>query len=203
MDGIMIGTKAAETKSDISAERKVTIDRQFRTSGLNGELAPSRIMAVNRVDCLPEDKHAQAYDRGAQALRLFVAKALCEAVPTPKNKALTIEGRTGYLAGLIEPIEVKSKAVTVDEPSKRYIKVERCSLRITDTAVAQPPSALFNCLQEWRRIVSDVVLRQVTRIASGRKVVGQVIGQVSLQAVEDLGISILHDFDTPKKWTFL
>jgi len=47
-------------------------------------------------------------------------------------------------------------------------------------------------------IVSGLVLRGGTRLASGRKIVGH----LSLEPVEDLGIPVLHAFDKPKGWTF-
>jgi protein-L-isoaspartate(D-aspartate) O-methyltransferase len=43
-----------------------------------------------------------------------------------------------------------------------------------------------------------VLLWQVTRLASGRKVAGK----VALQPLEDLGIPVLPAFDAPKGWTF-
>ncbi|MEM1195074.1 MAG: protein-L-isoaspartate O-methyltransferase [Pseudomonadota bacterium] len=182
------------------------IDSQLRTSGVNEDFALGRMMAVARENFLPEDKRAQAYidrsiavDGGALASPLFYGKALLEAVPTPQDTALIVEGGTGYLTALVKPLVGSIEAISADDAVKGHIEVRDCSLIMIDGAVEQLPSALVDCLQEGGRIVSGLVLRQVTRIASGCKVVGQ----VSLQAVEDLGIPVLHAFDAPKKWTFL
>mgnify|MGYP006201446331 CR=1 FL=1 len=69
---------------------------------------------------------------------------------------------------------------------------------MVDGAIEQLPEALEARLADQGRIISGLVLRQVTRLASGRKVAGR----VALQPVEDLGIPALHAFDAPKGWTF-
>jgi len=60
------------------------------------------------------------------------------------------------------------------------------------------PEGLAAQLADDGRIVTGLVLRQVTRLATGRKVAGK----VNLQPIEDLGIPVLHAFDAPKGWTF-
>ena len=67
-----------------------------------------------------------------------------------------------------------------------------------DGAIEELPQALADALADNGRIVSGLLLRQVTRLASGRKIVGQ----VALQPVEDLGIPVLGAFEAPKKWSF-
>ena len=72
------------------------------------------------------------------------------------------------------------------------------SLIVIDGAIEQLPDTLAAQLTDEGRIVTGLVLRQVTRLATGRKVAGR----VNLQPVEDLGIPVLHAFDAPKSWTF-
>jgi protein-L-isoaspartate(D-aspartate) O-methyltransferase len=72
------------------------------------------------------------------------------------------------------------------------------SLIVIDGAVEQIPDALAAQLSDDGRIVSGLVLRQVTRLAAGQKI----DGRVSLRAIEDLGIPVLHAFDAPKGWSF-
>jgi protein-L-isoaspartate(D-aspartate) O-methyltransferase len=72
------------------------------------------------------------------------------------------------------------------------------SLIVIDGAIEQLPDGLAAQLIDEGRIVTGLVLRQVTRLAAGRKVAGK----VNLQPVEDLGIPVLHAFDAPKTWTF-
>ena len=72
------------------------------------------------------------------------------------------------------------------------------TLIVIDGAIEQLPEGLATRLAEGGRIATGLVLRQVTRLAFGRKVAGQ----VNLQPVEDLGIPVLHAFDAPRGWTF-
>ena len=67
-----------------------------------------------------------------------------------------------------------------------------------DGAIEQSHDALADKLADSGRIATGLVLRQVTRLASGRKV----SGKVNLQPIEDLGIPVLRAFDAPKGWTF-
>ncbi|MEO1730256.1 MAG: protein-L-isoaspartate O-methyltransferase [Pseudomonadota bacterium] len=193
-----------QTDTGSAKARKAMIDSQLRTSGVNEEFVLGRMIAVPREDFLPEDKQALAYiDRsvaiegGALASPLFYGKALLEAVPEADDRVLIVEGGTGYLTTLIEPLVESVETVSVEVASKGDV-TGSYSLIMIDGAIEQLPAGLAACLEEGGRIVSGLLLRQVTRLASGRKVVGQ----VSLQPVEDLGIPVLHDFDAPKKWTF-
>ncbi|MDJ0978496.1 MAG: protein-L-isoaspartate O-methyltransferase [Erythrobacter sp.] len=204
----MTGIDAAEMTQDSLKARKAMIDSQLRTSGVNEEFALARMMAVPREDFLPESRSALAYiDRsvavegGALASPLFYGKVLMEAVPARTDTVLIVEGGTGYLAALVDPLVSSLDTVSADEAIDGAIDgaVEGTySLVLIDGAIEQLPVALADCLEEGGRIVSGLVLRNVTRLASGRKVVGQ----VSLQPVEDLGIPVLHAFDKPKGWTF-
>lgn len=200
-----MGTQAAEKTSDTITARKAMIDSQLRTSGVNEEFALKRMMAVAREDFLPERKRALAYidrsvavDGGALASPLFYGKALLEAVPTSTDNALIVEGGTGYLTALVEPLIGKIEAIGAEHASTEHLQVESYTLIMIDGAIEQLPRAIFDSLREGGRIVSGLLQRQVTRLASGRKVAGR----VSLQAIEDLGIPVLHAFDAPKKWTF-
>ncbi|MEM7701378.1 MAG: protein-L-isoaspartate O-methyltransferase [Pseudomonadota bacterium] len=190
---------------DSSAKaRKAMIDSQLRTSGVNEEFALARMMAVPRENFLPEDKVALAYiDRsvrvegGALASPLFYGKALLEAAPTRDDCVLVVEGGTGYLAELLKPL-VKSVDTVSSIDAARGDISGSYTLIIIDGAIEQLPQALSDALEEGGRVVSGLMLRQVTRLASGRRIVGQ----VSLLPVEDLGIPVLHAFDAPKTWTF-
>ena len=192
------------TDTDTAKARKAMIDSQLRTSGVNEEFALARMMAVPREDFLPKDKASLAYidrsvrvDGGALASPLFYGKALLEAVPTIEDRVLVVEGGTGYLAALLEPIVASVTTVTAADAAAG--KVEGTySLIMIDGAIEELPQALADALADNGRIVSGLLLRQVTRLASGRKIVGQ----VALQPVEDLGIPVLGAFEAPKKWSF-
>ncbi|MEL7519370.1 MAG: protein-L-isoaspartate O-methyltransferase [Pseudomonadota bacterium] len=193
------GTEASSAKA-----RKAMIDSQLRTSGVNEEFALARMMAVPREQFLPEDKASLAYiDRsvrvegGALASPLFYGKALLEAAPTREDRVLVVEGGTGYLAELLKPLVASLDTVSAIDAAKGDVSGSY-TLIIIDGAIEQLPEALSDTLEESGRVVSGLLLRQVTRLASGRRIVGQ----VSLLPVEDLGIPVLHAFDAPKTWTF-
>lgn len=191
------------TLPDTQIARRAMIDSQLRTSGVNEEYVLARMLAVPREDFLPAEKGAQAYIDRAVALGtqgfiaspLFYGKLLVEAAPDPEDRVLVVSGGTGYLAALVGPLVAELTEVTADEAlavSGTY------TLILIDGAIEQLPDSLASALAEGGRIATGLVLRQVTRLASGRRIAGQ----VALQPVEDLGIPVLHAFDAPKGWTF-
>lgn len=197
-------TSVRDAGEDMSRARRAMIDSQLRTSGVNEEFVLARMLAVPREDFLPENKRTLAYiDRsiavegGAMAAPLFYGKALIEAAPTREDRVLVVEGGTSYLSALLEPVVAKIDAISADAAVNAGI-TGTYSLIMIDGAIEQLPTALADCIEEGGRIVSGLLLRQVTRLALGRKVAGH----VTLLPVEDIGIPVLHAFDAPKKWTF-
>ena len=124
-------------------------------------------------------------------------KLLLEAQPARDDRVLVVEGGTGYLAELLRPL-VASLATIPAAEAATASGAGDYTLIVVDGAIEQLPESLAARLAEDGRIVSGLVLRQVTRLAAGRKVAGK----VTLQPVEDLGIPVLHAFDVPKGWTF-
>lgn len=202
-------TMTRDPKTDTSVARRAMIDSQLRTSGVNEEYVLARMLAVPREDFLPADKAAVAYiDRavalgdakgsgGHLAAPLFYGKLLMEAQPARDDRVLVVDGGTGYLAELLRPLVASLAVVPAAEAATSAAEGDY-SLIVVDGAIEQLPEGLAAQLAEDGRIVSGLVLRQVTRLASGRKVAGK----VALQPVEDLGIPVLHAFDAPKGWTF-
>ena len=202
-------TMTRDPKTDTSTSRRAMIDSQLRTSGVNEEYVLARMLAVPREDFLPADKAAVAYiDRavslgaaqdpgGHLAAPLFYGKLLLEAQPARDDRVLVVEGGTGYLAELLRPL-VASLATIPAAEAAGGSGAGDYTLIVVDGAIEQLPDSLAARLADDGRIVSGLVLRQVTRLASGRKVAGR----VALQPVEDLGIPVLHAFDAPKGWTF-
>ena len=191
---------------DTSAARKAMIDSQLRTSGVNEEFVLARMMDVPREDFLPEDKADIAYidrsialgDDAHLASPLFYGKLLLEAAPRPADRVLLVEGGTGYLATLLRPLVENLETISVADAAAGKIPEGSFSLILIDGAVETLPDAIGANLEESGRIVSGLLLRKVTRLASGKKVAGH----LALQPVEDLGIPVLHAFDKPKSWTF-
>ncbi|MDJ0643239.1 MAG: protein-L-isoaspartate O-methyltransferase [Erythrobacter sp.] len=192
---------------DTADARKAMIDSQLRTSGVNEEFVLGRMLAVPREDFLPANKAALAYidrsvsldDGGYLASPLFYGKLLLEAEPMPTDRALVIEGGSGYLAELLRPLVAKIDVLEADKAANVTSGAEATySLVVIDGAVEALPDGIAQMIEEDGRIVSGLVLRQVTRLASGRKVAGK----VALMPVEDIGIPVLRQFDKPKSWSF-
>jgi len=191
---------------DTSSARRAMIDSQLRTSGVNEEFALRRMMAVPREDFLPDDRAGLAYiDRSiplgqdaALASPVFYGKMLVEAAPRPSDDVLIVEGGTGYLAELVHPLAGSVRTVSVEDAARGTLPEGAFSLLLIDGAVEHMPEALAEIVVEGGRVVAGLVLREVTRLASGRKVAGH----LALAPVEDLGIPILHAFDRPRGWTF-
>ena len=204
---------ANPVRSTASA-RKAMIDSQLRTSGVNEEFVLSRMNTVPREVFLPEDKASLAYiDRSVAlgpdahlASPLFYGKLLLEAAPGASDRALVVEGGTGYLAELLRPLVADLTVISAkdaaggtgpDAGDASALK-GTYSLILVDGAIEGLSAGLVDALEEEGRIVSGLLLRSVTRLASGRKIVGQ----LALEPLEDLGIPVLHAFDQPKGWTF-
>jgi len=195
------------TLPDTSTARRAMIDSQLRPSGVNEEYVLARMLAVPREDFLPAAKASLAYiDRaialgegGHLAAPLFYGKLLVEAAPRPEDRVLVVSGGTDYLATLLRPLvgeltvlSAAAAAATTATSAGGF------SLIVIDGAIEQLPGALAALLADDGRLVTGLLLRQVTRLASGRKVAGK----VNCQPLEDLGIPVLHAFDAPKRWTF-
>ncbi|MEP0189349.1 MAG: protein-L-isoaspartate O-methyltransferase [Erythrobacter sp.] len=192
---------------DTTRARKAMIDSQLRTSGVNEEFVLARMMAVPREDFLPKDKALLAYiDRsvpldqsGAMASPLFYGKLLLEGAPMPDDTVLVVDGGTGYLTELVRPLVSSVDTVSASEAAQGKLpEGPSYSLVLVDGALETIPDAIREALADNGRIVTGILLRNVTRLASGRKVAGH----AAIEPVEDLGIPILHDFDQPKSWTF-
>ena len=198
-------TSTPHTPVLIATARRAMIDSQLRTSGVNEEYVLARMLAVPREDFLPADRASVAYiDRaislgadGHLAAPLFYGKLLMEAAPARDDRVLVVEGGTGYLAELLRPLVAELTTVSAAD-GVNAAAAGTFSLIVIDGAIEQLPDGLTAQLADDGRIVTGLLLRQVTRLASGRKV----DGNVTLQPLEDLGIPVLHAFDVPKGWTF-
>jgi len=193
------------TLPDTHTARRAMIDSQLRTSGVNEEYVLARMLSVPREDFLPAEKASVAYidravllgDQGHMAAPLFYGKLLLEAAPMPDDSVLLVGGGTGYLAALLRPLVAGLTEVTAAE-ALALTATGNHSLIVIDGAIEHLPDSLTAQLSDDGRVVTGLVLRQVTRLATGRKVAGK----VNLQPVEDLGIPVLHAFDAPKGWSF-
>ena len=191
---------------DTATARKAMIDSQLRTSGVNEEFVLGRMLTVPREDFLPADKASLAYTDRAISLGddthlaspLFYGKLLLEAAPVPTDRVLLVSGGTDYLGELLRPLVDELTIVSSTDAAKGKTPAGKYSLVLVDGAIEKLTDKLAAAVEEGGRITSGLVLRGVTRLASGRKVAGH----LTLEPVEDIGIPIIHAFDQPQTWSF-
>jgi len=160
---------------------------------------------VPRENFVPEAMRAAAYiDRAVPlgngrflAAPLVHGMMLAEAEPTAEDKALLVGDGEGYLAALLGPLVGKLDCVDPAEASAKRRKGPY-SLIVIDGAIEELPAALAAQLADGGRLVTGLVERGVTRLATGRKAAGE----VTLQPLADLGIPVLPELAAPKRWSF-
>ncbi len=185
--------------------RKAMIDSQLRTSGVNAEFVLRRMLAVARERFVPDSARGFAYiDRaialgGGRYLASPVVQGMMlqEARPTAADKALLVDGGSGYLAELLRPLVGSLEVETPDQAAAKSRKGD-FSLLLIDGAVEQLPEALVRRLADQARVVTGLVDNGLTRLAIGRKAAGQ----VALLPLAELGIPVLPEFAAPKGWSF-
>ena len=181
------------------------IDSQLRTSGVNADWVLRRMAAVARERFVPESARGFAYIDRAIALghgRWLAAPVvqgmmLQEAHPTAADKALLVDGGSGYLAELLRPLVGTLEVVAPADAAAKSRKSGEFTL-LVDGAAECLPEALLGRLADGARVVTGVVAEGVTRLAIGRKVAGQ----VALLPLAELGIPVLTEFAAPKGWSF-
>ena len=193
------------TRLDYAAARKAMLDSQLRTSGVNDDFVLERMGTVAREDFVPEGAKATAYmDRairlesgGFLPAPLFHGAMLAEARPTMDDSVLVIDGGSGYLPALVEPLVAKLDTVTPDKAANGA-KRGAYTLVLVDGAIEHVPAALAKLVADGGRIVTGMVERGVTRLATGRKS-GKAL---ALLPLAEMGIPRLGAFDRPQSWSF-
>lgn len=182
------------------------IDSQLRTSGVTAGFVLERMGAVPREDFVPENARTHAYVDRAIALGegrylaapLVQGRMLEEALPAVSDRALLVDGGSGYLAELLRPLVGTLEVADPREAAGKSRKAGNFTLLVIDGAVEQLPDALTARLADNARIVTGLAARGITRLAAGRKVAGE----VSLVPLAEMGIPVLPEFAAPKGWSF-
>jgi protein-L-isoaspartate(D-aspartate) O-methyltransferase len=191
---------------DLAAARKAMIDSQLRTSGVSAGFVLERMGAVPRERFVPDAARAHAYvDRAVPlgnghylAAPLVQGRMLEEAAPTLSDRALLVDGGSGYLAELLRPLAGALEVVAPGDAAAKSSMTGNFTLLMIDGAIEQLPDALTARLDDNARIVTGLVARGITRLAVGRKVAGE----VSLVPLAEMGIPVLPEFAAPKGWSF-
>jgi protein-L-isoaspartate(D-aspartate) O-methyltransferase len=181
------------------------IDSQLRTSGVNEPWVLSAFAAVAREDFVPAGMKAAAYidraiplDNGRQlAAPLVHGRMLAEAAPKADEKALLVGDGQGYLAALLRPLVGTLDALSPQDAASAQ-GAGAYALVVVDGAIEVLPDGLAAQLAEGGRIVTGLVERGVTRIATGRRIAGD----VALLPVADIGMPVLPEFAAPQRWSF-
>ena len=190
---------------DFAAARRAMIDSQLRTSGVNEPFVLERMGALAREDFVPQAARGIAYmDRAVPlgdgrflAAPVVHGRMLAEARPTAADRALVVDGGSGYLPELLRPL-VGQLEVVAPEAAATSAKRGDFSLLLIDGAVEQVPGSLARRLADDGRVVTGLVRDGVTRLAVGRKAAGE----VALLPLAEIGMPVLHAFDRPKSWVF-
>ena len=189
----------------LALARKAMIDSQLRTSGVNAGFVLARMGAIAREDFVPDAARGVAYmDRaislgGGRWLAAPVVQGMMlqEAAPTPEDKALLVDGGSGYLAELLRLL-VGTLEVVSPEEAQSGSRKGGYTLLVVDGAVEQLPETLVKRLAEEARIVCGMAQGGVTRLARGRKTAGS----AALLPLAEIGMPVLPEFSKPKAWTF-
>ena len=199
-------TLVADPATDFSAARRAMIDSQLRTSGVTDAVVVEAMGRVPREDFVPDAARGNAYidraiplgDGHALPAPLFHGKVLSEAAPTAVDHAMVVGCGSGYLAALLAPLVGELEQVTAASAATRKSGKGRTTLLIVDGAIEHLPKGLAAELAEGGRIVTGLVERGVTRLATGRKIGGA----VALLPLAEIGIPVLAEFAAPKRWSF-
>ncbi|GAA3787313.1 protein-L-isoaspartate O-methyltransferase [Qipengyuania pelagi] len=191
---------------DFAAARRAMIDSQLRTSGVNQRFVLERMGAVAREEFVPASARGTAYmDRairlengGFLPAPVFHGMMLEEAAPRADDVVVVVDGGSGYLAELVRPLVTSVETLDADSAAKGDVTQSGATLLLIDGAIEHLPAGLAGMLADGGRVVTGLVERGVTRLATGRKVAGS----LGLLPLAETGIPRLGQFDKPVGWTF-
>jgi len=197
-------TEERPDTGNFAEARRAMIDSQLRTSGVNEPFVLNAMMRVARENFVPESARSAAYIDRAVPLgegRFLAAPVvhgmmLTEAAPKADDRALLIGDGNGYLAALLSPLVGSLDAVVPGEVPAMQASGDY-TLIVIDGAVEELP-AIEKLLADDGRLVTGIVQRGVTRLATGRKAAGT----ITLLPLAELGIPVLPEFAAPKRWSF-
>lgn len=199
-------TATTADSASASAARRAMIDSQLRVSGVSHERVLAAMNAVAREDFVPAAARSHAYiDRAiplgagrALPAPLFHGMLLSEALPQAGERVLVVTAGSGYLPALVEAMGALVDSLDAAATAKAKRGAASYDLILIDGAIEELPDGLAGALAEGGRIATGLVLRGVTRLASGRKLGGS----VQLLPLAEVGIPALGEFARAKSWSF-
>jgi protein-L-isoaspartate(D-aspartate) O-methyltransferase len=191
---------------DHAAARKAMLVSQLRTSGVNADYVLARMGAVPREDFVPAGARGVAYmDRAIDlgggrylAAPLVQGTMLQEARPALGDKALLVDGGSGYLAALLRPLVGSLEVVAPADAVASTRKKGDFTLLMIDGAIERLPDSLSQRLADGGRLVCGLLKNGLTRLATGRKAGDD----IALLPLAEIGIPALPEFAAKKEWSF-
>lgn len=194
-------THTGGTDTGFDAMRHAMVASQLRTNAVSDQRVVAAMARVPREEFLPADVRAIAYRDapiplgGGRSANLPMAtgRLLTEAYLTATDRVLLIGAATGYTAAVLsgivaEVVAVESDAALVaiarnalagvanveiiEGPMADGHSAAPYDVLIVDGAIEQLPDTLLAQVKPGGRVVSGIVERGVTRLASGRKTDG-------------------------------
>ncbi|WP_114521218.1 protein-L-isoaspartate O-methyltransferase [Altererythrobacter sp. ZODW24] len=192
--------------TDFTAARRAMIDSQLRVTGVNDPAVLARFLAVPREDHVPAGARSTCYmDRAAPlgggrylAAPLSHGLMLEEAAPVLGDKALLVDGGSGYLAELVRPMVGSLDIITPEEAAAKSRKKGDFTLLLVDGAVEELSEELIRRIADNGRVVTGMIRNGVTHLAVGRKAAGK----VTLVPLAEVGFPRMAQFDKPAGWSF-
>jgi protein-L-isoaspartate(D-aspartate) O-methyltransferase len=187
--------------ADFANMRRAMVDSQLRTSGVTDAWVLAAMGSMARENFVPENARSTAYmDRSipladGKVLNPPVATALMlqAAEVNVEDNILFVGEPKGYVAALLATRASVTAIENADAP-----KSGDFSLIFIDGAVEDLPDALVAAAQEGARVVTGLVERGVTSLASGI-VRG---GKVALRRFTDSEIAPLPQFARKREFVF-
>jgi protein-L-isoaspartate(D-aspartate) O-methyltransferase len=186
---------------DFNNMRRAMVDGQLRTSGITCGWVIAAMGELPRENYVPEGLRSTAYmDRsfaGDHALNPPVATALMlqAADVASDDKVLLVGTPGGYMADLLS---MRTSDILTIETLADLPDMARFSLVVIDSAITELPDSMLGTAQDGTRIVTGIVERGVTRLASGI-VRG---GKIALRPFADTEIAVLPAFAAAPEFVF-
>ena len=144
---------------------------------------------------------ANLFDSEAALIRLDMSEymekhSVARLIGAPPGYVGYQEG--GYLTELVRPLVAEVETITAEAAAKGDVQTDDATLLLIDGAIEHLPAMLAGSLADGGRVVTGLVDRGVTRLATGRKVAGS----LGLLPLAETGIPRLGQFDKPTGWTF-
>jgi protein-L-isoaspartate(D-aspartate) O-methyltransferase len=214
--------------TSFQAMRHAMVQSQLRTNAVNDPRVVTAMARVEREKFVPEDVRRLAYRDTAVAIGngryinvpIATGKLLTEAYLTPTDKVLLIGAAGGYTAAVLAQLVASVVAVESDADLAAHAraalegvaKVELVEgpmeqghaagapydVLVVDGAVEALTETLASQLAPGARIVTGLIERGVSRLATGRTVKGA----FGLTAFADIDCVVLPGFARPRGFAF-